>query len=64
MEELQECIDLCKATYESNTTSFMVGDSQLDLVKDIACAHFGDEWEDCWSMSMHQTMLDPAYVDE
>ncbi|KAG2737553.1 hypothetical protein P692DRAFT_20761460 [Suillus brevipes Sb2] len=46
MENLQRRIEDCRATFGPDAMSFAVADSQLDLVEDIACVHFGDDSED------------------
>ncbi|KAG1729821.1 hypothetical protein EDD22DRAFT_853063 [Suillus occidentalis] len=50
IEELQEQIDICKVMYDSDVTLFATGDSQLDLIEDIACAQLGDGAGNRWSL--------------
>jgi hypothetical protein len=45
-EDLQGRIEYCMATYGPDAMSFAVGDSQLDVVEGMACAQFGNDFED------------------
>lgn len=64
IEELQERIDICKVAYGSDVTSFATGDSQLDLIEDIACAQLGDGAGNSWSVPMHRTTPVSPHADE